>query len=306
MIRRVKHEDIDRVKYQNCIKRSFNYRIYAEDWYLDLLTDKQWDCLVLEDYEVVMPLPYVKKLGVKIIVQPVFVQQLGVFGNISISETVLNEFSAKFESLIVGSYQFNSDNDIKESDSIFMKDNYLLNLNISYQGLYSKYRKDRKKDIRRIEALEPTISHNAELYFFLNELISKYPHLNRYYKSTNFKNFLEIIISKQIYDYLELEINGEIISTLFIIHSHNRRIVLLSSRSQKSEYKGAFAYLVDYYIKNNAEKELILDFEGSMIANIADFNRSFGALKEVYPSRVISKISIIKQIVSTRLLNSLR
>ena len=41
-------------------------------------------------------------------------------------------------------------------------------------------------------------------------------------------------------------------------------------------------YLLDQFIKMNAEKNIILDFEGSMIHGIAQFYEGFGALPETY------------------------
>lgn len=42
------------------------------------------------------------------------------------------------------------------------------------------------------------------------------------------------------------------------------------------------SFLIDHVIENNAESDYILDFEGSMIAKLASFFKSFGAQKEIY------------------------
>ena len=65
LVQRISHKNINREKYQCCILNAINYRIYAEDWYLDIVTENRWDCLVYNDYEAVMPLPYRKKFFIK-------------------------------------------------------------------------------------------------------------------------------------------------------------------------------------------------------------------------------------------------
>ncbi|VAW26447.1 hypothetical protein MNBD_BACTEROID04-1052, partial [hydrothermal vent metagenome] len=57
MIYYYKRNQIDIVKYDTCITKSINTRVYANSWYLDIVADN-WDVLVLNDYEAVMPLPW--------------------------------------------------------------------------------------------------------------------------------------------------------------------------------------------------------------------------------------------------------
>ena len=294
MIRRIKHLVIDRQKYQACLHQSDNYRIYAEDWYLDCNTNFQWDCFIYGDYEMVMPLPYTIKLGFKIIYQPTFNQQLGVFYRNSQDVNILKEFSKQFRKLLLLNYQFNSDQWILDSNLLFKKKNFLLELNSPYTEILNNYRKDRRKDIRRIEALKPVVSKTLNLDCFLQELKLKYPNLVKFYNNPGFSSLIENIISRNLYTYYELLDQGKVIACIFVVHSRNRRILLLSSRSQENQYKGAFAFLVDYFIKENSEKNLLLDFEGSMISTIADFNSSFGAQIEEYAIINNSKIEAIK------------
>ena len=56
MIQYLKNKEIDFKKYDACIAAAINSRIYAYSWYLNIVADN-WDALVLNDYEAVMPLP---------------------------------------------------------------------------------------------------------------------------------------------------------------------------------------------------------------------------------------------------------
>src|SRR4051794_1959095 len=79
-IRYVKRKDIDVSSWNNCIGEASNGLIYAQSNFLDALCTN-WDALVLNDYENVMPIPWRKKWGIYYIYPPYFIPALGVFGN---------------------------------------------------------------------------------------------------------------------------------------------------------------------------------------------------------------------------------
>ncbi|MDA9093212.1 hypothetical protein N9J92_05085, partial [Polaribacter sp.] len=68
MIHIIERKDLDVDKYDACIADSVQSRIYAFSWYLDVVTDN-WDILILNDYEAVMPLPWKQKYFLKYITQ---------------------------------------------------------------------------------------------------------------------------------------------------------------------------------------------------------------------------------------------
>ena len=78
MIRYLRHNEIDREKWDACIAASENGLVYAYSWYLDVV-HPEWEALVMDDYAAVMPLTGGRKFGVEYLFQPFFVQQLGAF-----------------------------------------------------------------------------------------------------------------------------------------------------------------------------------------------------------------------------------
>ena len=80
MIQHLKHDQIDKWKWDETIKHSFNGTIYAYSWYLDIVCPG-WEALIKNDHEYVMPLTAGKKYGVDYIYPPFFSQQLGIFSN---------------------------------------------------------------------------------------------------------------------------------------------------------------------------------------------------------------------------------
>ena len=62
MIKRLKYEEVDWQKYQNCLENS-EQRIYsAENKFLDITSKHNWELLVYGDYEAMMPIPFIKKM----------------------------------------------------------------------------------------------------------------------------------------------------------------------------------------------------------------------------------------------------
>jgi len=55
-----------------------------------------------------------------------------------------------------------------------------------------------------------------------------------------------------------------------------------AASNEEGKKLGAMFFLVDNFIKTNAEKEIILDFEGSMIPGVARFYSGFGSIPETY------------------------
>ncbi|MDB2555531.1 hypothetical protein N9X55_02170, partial [Flavobacteriaceae bacterium] len=90
-IKYLSREELEVAKYNDCIENSIQRRVYAFSWYLDIVADN-WDVLVLNDYEAVMPIPWKQKYFIKYVTQPFFCQQLGVFARKKISKELVLDF----------------------------------------------------------------------------------------------------------------------------------------------------------------------------------------------------------------------
>ena len=61
MIQLLKHNEIDKPRWDECIQNSPNGLIYAYSWYLDFISPK-WEAMVRGDYEFIMPLTCKKNM----------------------------------------------------------------------------------------------------------------------------------------------------------------------------------------------------------------------------------------------------
>lgn len=283
MIHIYNHKNIDKRNYSNCLHNSLNYRVYAELWYLDIVSPDGYDILVLNNFEAVMPIAYHKKLGMKFVIQPTFCQQLGIFYKENISAENFSLFLSFLNRYRVRSYCFNEENTSYFPTDCIKRDNQILNLESNYLTISNNYNKNKKRVLKNdfspsIEIEEGYIDSVIKgtlfthLHNFLSE--SQIDILNSLLLELNHRNLL-----KQYTVYREQHIPTVY---LWLIFSKGRIINLLSVRNKEIEIKNSYAYLIDLIIQKYSNQKLIFDFEGSMIQGIANFNKSLGAKTKHY------------------------
>ena len=167
MIHCIKRKDLDIDKYDACIAASVQFRIYAFSWYLDAVSEN-WEVLILNDYEAVMPLPWKQKYFLKYITQPFFCQQLGIFSfapiTLQIQENMIRRIPKKF---IRTSINFNADNFLNAN--MKLRKNALLTIENVYENMHAKFNKNRKRALKKASSLGFTFEENIaanEFYDF--------------------------------------------------------------------------------------------------------------------------------------------
>jgi hypothetical protein len=82
----------------------------------------------------------------------------------------------------------------------------------------------------------------------------------------------------------------ELCAGAVFVRSHGKAIFLFSSVNPEARTNGAMALIIDQFIRQNAGKQITLDFEGSNNPDLARFYKSFGAATLTYPHVIISKM----------------
>ena len=83
----VSRKEINTEKWDKCILNSPSCVLYAQSWYLDIFSPN-WKAYIWEtndEYEAVFPLPTKRKYLIQCVVQPLFIQQLGLLKKIDSS-----------------------------------------------------------------------------------------------------------------------------------------------------------------------------------------------------------------------------
>lgn len=285
MIRYLTGNEIDFKKYDNCISTALNSRIYAYSWYLDIVADSNWDVLVLNDYEAVMPLPKRKKYFINYIFLLPWVQQLGVFSINEINENLIKSFIHKIPKKfkLIDIY-FNSENFFQDKN-LSLRVNYILSLNRPYETIIKNYKKGRKSSVKQALKNDLEVVENYSYGEIINLFkINKGVKLNKSNVDYNILNAL--IDAALLFNMAEclavLNNKKELIGGALFLKNDKRITYLFSSINNEGREKQAMSFLIDYVVKKFSNSEYIFDFEGSMINDIALFFKSFGAEKEIY------------------------
>jgi len=279
MIIYLKRNQIDILKYNECVSNSFQSRVYAYSWYLDIVCDN-WDVLVKDDYQAVMPLPKRKKYGIHYIYQAPWVQQLGVFSDVIVETSLVDRFiksiPRKFKLIDVC---LNSENST-DSSHAQLKDNYILPLNTNFNKIKDNYNKNRKR-ISKTDFSNFRIDKKGNISEFLSlykmQEVNYKTHKDSFEKLQNLLNICNNHIN--IWNVYK---NENLIAGLCWIKDHHRITYLVPITTDEAKKDNIPTYIVNELIKAHINTNYTLDFEGSMVEGVAKFYKSFGAGKETY------------------------
>lgn len=302
MINYLHHNQIDKKKWDSCIRQAVNGNAYAFSWYLDLIHE-EWEALVENDYERVMPLTGAKKMGISYLFQPYFAQQLGVFSTNKLSPAIVEKFLQAIPSQFkFAEFNLNSFNKISnKSRSYVLQNNYLLDLINSYDKVSMKYSKNTKRNLKKSIKNKLSISKNIKpeevIALFRNNRGKKIKKWNDAHY-----NILQRLMYKAIYKgkgvaYGAYTDYNELCAAAFFLKNSNRLIFLFSGTGDLARDNGAMTLLIDHVIRTYASSRTVFDFEGSNDENMARFYRGFGAKKITYPGLRINNFSFpLKQL----------
>ncbi len=280
MIQYLKRNKIDIELYDACIQKSMNSRIYAFSWYLDCVADN-WDVLVLNNYEAVMPLPWRRKIRLKYLYPPAWTQQLGIFSKENISDKLVLDFldsiPKKFIKITV---QLNSENSCSLL-KLEEKTNFILSLNTPKSELIKGFNKNRKRALKKAKTTSFQIEKNINLTTFLNFYLGEDKDYELTLNQIETLNNLLKSNHKSIHVW-GIKIDNQLVTGFVWLKSVNRITYLLPIATLEAKQKGLPTLLISELINEFSSSEMILDLEGSMIKGVADFYKSFGAKKEVY------------------------
>lgn len=282
----LRHNQIDRIKWDATIAQSLCDLPYAYSWYLDVVCP-MWEALVTEDYAYVMPLPLKKKWGISYLIHPIWVQQLGVFSAQEVTTEIFSAFRRSIPYLV---YDFNI-NYLNKSVVTSTRCT-LTNLIVPYSKDIATIRKEfnsnTRRNISKAQKAGLTIrevkieefvslwkSGNTTMRWDLHATIqplveaafSQFSNFNSQFKPHLFGVYKD----------------DKLIASLFGMQTRGRFIYLIPVSNREGKECSAMFMLVDYILENICcPQGLTFDCEGSMIEGVARFYRGFGAVEQPY------------------------
>ncbi|MDV7185778.1 hypothetical protein R3X25_00670 [Lutibacter sp. TH_r2] len=285
MIKYLKRSEIDIEKYNNCVEKSFNSRVFAFSWYLDIVADN-WDVLVLNDYEAVMPLPWREKYFIKYVYCPFWVIELGIY---SFKNNVeLDSFLQKvFENFKYSNLRMNADNVFnKFSENRHKKQLQYIDLEKGYNNIFKAYSRNRKRDLKKANDFNLVAEWNTRNSDLVNLFKNNVGVRVKDVKDKDYNRLLKLLnecVARNVGELLSIfDENGNLIASSFFLKHKNKVTELVCSTDFKNRNNGANTFFNDEAIKKYSKEFKIFNFGGSSMKNISNYYKSFGAETENY------------------------
>jgi hypothetical protein len=272
-------QEVDVVKWDNRIRSSGNGIIYALASFLTGMTD-QWTGIIVNNYELVMPVPWRKKFGVKYCYDAPFLQQSGWFGKADVTADML--LQELFRICKYGNYHFNAGNDVKGTT---LRNNFILPLNPDYASIQSTFSTEALQHIRKAE--QSGLSYKAA---GLDEAILMYRELYgerlSNISSSTFERFAKLAklyatedraIARKV-----ITQAGTTVAIQLLLKDERRMYNIMPSTTKEGRKLNASYFLFASLWKEFANSNLIFDFEGSDIPGVKAFYEKFSPIPEPY------------------------
>ena len=277
------NKEIDKKKWDNCIANANNSLIYAYSFYLDNMA-KNWDALVLNDYEAVMPLTWNKKYGIRYLYQPAFIQQLGIFSKESIAESTMRAFIDRIKIEFQFAEIFLNIADPRS----FTKPcaNFILPLNKAYKNIEANYKPSFIKSLKHAKKSMPLYLSPQNYMEAINTHIKEYGKRTTHVKDKDYKAFAAVCEFASAKNMLvvrkAISPDNELLAITLLLKDTNRLYNIMSVVPKQARSREANYFLYDEIIKEFSQQVNALDFEGSDISGIAEFYKKFGAIDQPY------------------------
>ncbi len=295
VIRHIPHQQVDRARWDDCIRRSVNCLSYAYSWYLDIVSPG-WDALVEGDYISVFPLTLRKKAGISYLRQPFFCQQLGVFSANLVTEDLVTRFlqaiPPRFRFAEIHLNYLN-----KVDGSLFqtsLRTNHELELILPYNSLSSHYAQNTRRNLRKAQDAGLVVNRKTDpdvlISLFRNNFGKREGKLG-YHEYLTIRNLIAHAVSQQAG--IVMGAGPEIglpCAAAFFLRDRDRFTFLFSASDYKTRDNGAMFLLVDTFIREHSNRPALLDFEGGNDPGLARFYQGFGAKESKYPFVRINRL----------------
>jgi len=321
----ISRSEIDDTQWNKLVEKSSQQVIYGYTWYLDIVSP-HWKALVWpsdEEYRIVMPLPVKQKWLMEVIQQPLFCQYLGLFSLEEISEIHFKGF-LKVLSLhysYISSYSFHPENSALLKSVLMnfplfkttQNTTFWLSLADSYWQINAGFTVDRKNNIKRAAnenwQIEKSDDPKELIELFKNNHVTQISGGVDANAWVMFEKLYEVIKNEAVAELWYAMKNNEIHAGVLFVKTGQQVIYLFNAADGEGRKGNARTFLLNAYFQQNAEREVVFDFESPEIKSIASFYKSFGS--DTKPYYIVRKNDLpfpfrqiqnwrIKKLVSTR------
>jgi hypothetical protein len=275
---------IDVTKWDNCVAAANHNNIFMYSWALNTLCDN-WDGLIVNDYEAVLPLPWRKKWLLTYMHHVPLLAKISLMAKASIevpAETIATALQKRFWFI-----NFDIDNLDLGKWIVKKRCNFYLPLLATYEILYSNFTKECHKNIKKsisrgcVLKQATSIEKVVKIYDLAYGNFHEKQTNRNYIKIINFAKYALAKGKASIWE-VQNEANNETLLAAILLKDKGRLYYWLAAPTATGRQCRASYFFINEVIKMNANSNSILDFEGSDIQEVAHFYQQFAPKTEWY------------------------
>lgn len=289
------HEEIDKLKWDTCVRNAYNGLIYGYSWYLDVAAE-HWDGLIEGDYDRVMPLPYRTTMGIDTIYTPEACPQLGVFSLSQMSSDILGHFlsaiPSRFKMVHISLNKFNTMTTPSKTKTLLCMD---------LISEYGRVTEGFTEQTRKAIAASDENGLHLKAHISIDDFVEFYGHnggtLDQY-SSMRLASICKTLINLKIAEILTVySHDNELLAAGLFVAYLNNATVLAVGLTTKGKKMNALYLMFNAFYKSNCNKNITLDCPDINSRVPASFYTGFGCrpfdLKEYRRSSVSWPLSLM-------------
>ncbi len=276
--------NIDVTKWDNCVANAIHQNIFMYSWALNALCNN-WDGLIVNDYEAVLPLPWRKKWLLTYMHHVPLLAKISLMAKANI--LVSAEVIAKLLSKRFWFINFDIDNLHLEKWMVKKRCNYYLPLSSSYESLYNNFPKECHKNIKKSIARGCVLMKATSIEKVIKIYDLAYGNFHEkqtnrdYTKIIDFAKYALANGKASIWE-VQNEADKETLLAAILLQDKGRIYYWLAAPTATGRQCRASYFFINEIIKMNTNSDKILDFEGSDIKDVAHFYQQFTPKTEWY------------------------
>lgn len=258
-VEHLNRNDVDENLWDDCISHSPNGTVQCFTWFLDIVCE-EWEALIVDDYDTVLPLPMEYKSGIKVVITPYWIPHLGIITKKPITEkqtlSLLNHIPYKNINLTLNAHN-------KLPGKAHKKSGF-----ISYCAL------DLISNIDRIKKnFDPELKSVLEYYNNKKITVARSTNPNEYLNFStshsrtpvkHLKTLIKLISFSLRYKsaglYAAYDKYNEEMAQAFLIKSNNTLSLLHYTSHKEDKMHMGIKSIIFHILKNNAESNLTMEF----------------------------------------------